>query len=254
MTESVLIEERFRGPPQSGNGGYVSGAFAGLLHPDRTRAATVTLRSPIPLDRAMQVSKNEGGVVVNDGDTLIAEVGAAPDFDLDVPTLPTWDRVREAAPRTYSLGDGHNDLIPGRGFHPICFCCGADHEDGARVFAAPIAKGAVAAVWETSTSWADDNGRVLFNYLWTALDCPGQFAWLADGVRTGLLGRMTARIDEQPVAGEPLLVTAWTIGRERKKHFAGATISTESGEVIARAMTLWIGDRTAEKPLPESWL
>ena len=31
MQDTVVIPSRFRGPPQSGNGGYVSGVFAELL-------------------------------------------------------------------------------------------------------------------------------------------------------------------------------------------------------------------------------
>ena len=80
-------------------------------------------------------------------------------------------------------------------------------------------------------------------YLWTALDCPGQFAYLAAGTRTGLLGRITAKIFQRPSAGESLLVTAWPIHVDGKKHFAGSAIHTESGELVARAVSVWIGRR-----------
>ena len=57
MQDTVVIPSRYRGPPQSGNGGYVSGVFAELLprHPDK--APEITLRSPIPLDRTMIVKR-----------------------------------------------------------------------------------------------------------------------------------------------------------------------------------------------------
>jgi hypothetical protein len=42
MREQVIIDPRFRGPPDSGHGGYVCGVVAGLI--DGT--AEVTLRRP----------------------------------------------------------------------------------------------------------------------------------------------------------------------------------------------------------------
>jgi len=243
MIDTIVIEERFRGPPRSGNGGYVAGKFAELLGlPERD--VEVTLRSPIPLDTPMNVVHAEGLTTVMDGETLIAEVRPA-EFTLDIPALPDWDKVRVAEPQSYAFAENINPLLPGqRGFHPICFCCGAEHEDGLNVFAAPIDDAAqVAAVWETRPAWGEADGLLPASYLWTALDCPGQFAWRAAGVRTGMLGRITGRILNRPRAGTTLLVTAWPIEVEGKKHFAGSAIHTESGELVARALSIWIGRR-----------
>lgn len=243
LTETVVIEERFRGPPNSGNGGYVAGAFARLLDkPDKD--AEVTLRSPIPLDKPMQVVRNNELVSVMDSETLIAEVKPT-ELSLEIPVAPDWDRVKAAKHLSYSLTERSNPLLPGGiGFHPICFCCGVEHEDGLNIFAAPIeGTDQVAAVWETQLRWANEDGRLPAEYLWTALDCPGQFAWLATGSRTGLLGRITARIEARPLAGEPLLVTAWPISVEGKKHFAGSAVHTESGKLVAHAFSVWIGRR-----------
>ena len=76
MQDTVVIPSRFRGPPQSGNGGYVSGVFAELLPHHPGLAPEITLRSPIPLDRTMTVKKGSSetlGVDVFDDETLIAE-------------------------------------------------------------------------------------------------------------------------------------------------------------------------------------
>jgi hypothetical protein len=236
----LIIAEKFRGPPTSGNGGYVSGVFAKLVsHAD---AVEVTLRAPIPLDREMTADTGDALIArVVDGETLIAEIRPA-EISLTIPALPDWQAVKAAEPNSYSLVDDFQPLLPGkRGFHPICFCCGADHDEGLKVFAAPIGDEQVAAVWQTKTEWGDDEGRVKAEYLWTAMDCPGQFAFLQSGIRTGLLGRMTARIHQRPMAGEPLLVTAWTIRVEGKKHFAGSAIHNQNGELCGEAITLWIG-------------
>lgn len=243
MNETVVIEDRFRGPPSSGNGGYVAGVFSGLLGiPEQD--VEVTLRSPIPLDKPMQVVRNEGLVTIMDGDTLIAEARPA-EFSLQIPEPPGWERVRASKQLSYSLTERSNPLLPGRvGFHPICFCCGAEHEDGLNIFAAPIeGTEQVAAVWETTPRWATEDGRLGPEYLWTALDCPGQFAYFAAGTRTGMLGRITARVLERPVAGQPLLVTAWPVNVDGKKHFAGSAIHDASGELVASALSVWIGRR-----------
>lgn len=241
MAETIVIHDRFRGPPQSGNGGYVAGAFAELLDiPEQD--VEVTLRSPIPLDKPLQVVRHDGLLTIMDGDTLIAEVKPA-DVDLDIPELPAWDKVRAAESASFSFMDKINPLLPGtRGFHPICFCCGADHEDGLNVYAAPIEDAnQVAAVWETSPDWGDEEGLLPAAFLWTALDCPGQFAYYATGIKTGMLGRITAKLFHRPRAGETLLVTAWPVSVDGKKHFAGSAIHRESGELIGRALSVWIG-------------
>tara|TARA_R110002072_G_scaffold1780_13_gene14970 strand:- start:47994 stop:48740 length:747 start_codon:yes stop_codon:yes gene_type:complete len=246
----VIIENKFRGPPSSGNGGYVSGIFARLIKD--TTATEVTLRAPIPLDHLLTAVPPDNDVArVVDGETLIAEVRAA-ELSLDIPEPVDWDLVRGAEPLSYSFAENihpqssqqtSQQTLKVRGFHPICFCCGADHEDGLQVFAAPLDEGRVAAIWRTKQEWAAEDGKLRAEYLWTAMDCPGQFAFMSAGIKTGLLGRMTGRIHARPVAGEDLLVTAWTVRVEGKKHFAGSAIHTKDNKLCGEAMTVWIGRR-----------
>jgi hypothetical protein len=241
MQETVLIQEQFRGPPQSGNGGYVGGTFA-TFAPEGTGEAEVTLRAPIPLDVSLAVNKSADGVTVTHGETLIAEVKRVT-YEMQIPQPPSWPEVERAAPSSYSLLKNDNPLFEGRrGFHPICFCCGAEHDDGLGVFAAPVGE-QVAAIWKTKTAWADDSGNLPSEFLWTALDCPGQFAYRAQGVITGMLGRITAKIHQPAKAGDAFLITAWPIRVEGKKHFAGSAMFDASGKLVAEATTLWIGTR-----------
>jgi hypothetical protein len=66
----VVIEERFCGPPDSGNGGYVCGLVAGILGQE----AEVTLRRPPPIGRAMLVRRSaEGGITLCDREEVVAE-------------------------------------------------------------------------------------------------------------------------------------------------------------------------------------
>ena len=100
MQNTVVIPSRFRGPPQSGNGGYVSGVFAELLPRHPEKAPEITLRSPIPLDRTMTVKRGASetrGVDVFDNETLIAECRLidSPFADFTVPPCPNPARIEE---------------------------------------------------------------------------------------------------------------------------------------------------------------
>jgi hypothetical protein len=141
---SLIVEEKFRGPPVSGNGGYVGGLFSTVIDAAGSGNIEVTLRSPIPLDQPLQVIYHtDTSANIVQGETLIAEV-REDDFEMQLPSPPDWSLVEAAAPDSFSFGENLNDLLVGRqGFHPICFCCGVEHEDGLGVYAAPVASSVV---------------------------------------------------------------------------------------------------------------
>lgn len=246
MNETIVIEERFRGPPNSGNGGYVCGAFGELLtgavdSPGNSTAAEVTLRAPIPLDTALSVHRDTDKLTINHGDTLIADARLI-DLVLEIPNPPGFDEarvVRELSPSFIkSSSRWFTDCI---GFHPICFCCGAEHEDGMHVYAGPLRDNdIVAAAWPTQEKWADPEGNIPNRYLWTALDCPGQYAFYFGGIRTGMLGRLAARIVQPIRAGERCVVTGWRIGVEGRRHFAGTALFNERSRLCGYAKAVWV--------------
>jgi hypothetical protein len=57
MTQSLVIAPRFRGPPGTGNGGYVCGRIAAHLD----GPAEITLRRPPPLAIAMTIERADQG-------------------------------------------------------------------------------------------------------------------------------------------------------------------------------------------------
>ena len=63
---------------------------------------------------------------------------------------------------------------------------------------------------------------------------------------------MTARILKRPLAGDRLMVNAWTINIEGKKHYAGSAIIDEAGELCAEAITLWIGNQPHPSSVKQS--
>jgi hypothetical protein len=91
MSQVIVIDRRFRGPPNSGNGGY----SCGVLGERFDGVATVTLRHPPPLDSPLWLTEEEGQVRLLDGDTLIGE--AVPDtLEIEVPAPPVMEQARQA--------------------------------------------------------------------------------------------------------------------------------------------------------------
>jgi hypothetical protein len=254
MSEQISIPFRFRGPPNSGNGGYVGGAVADLFDPV-TRAGSaieVTLRAPIPLDTPLTVARGSARALsVHQAETLIAEACVI-DLTIDIPVPPGFAEARAAEPASPSFLRNVNPFLPdGTGFHPVCACCGVDtaEGEGLRVHAAAVPGFAgVAAAWRphralgTAAGAATGRtGELPLAIIWTALDCPGQFAYYVDGIRTGLLGRMTARVLRPVFAESELVVIGWRERIDGRKHFAGTALFDEHGELCAYARQTWIG-------------
>lgn len=198
------------------------------------RDAEVTLRRPPPLDRPLDVVREEERLCLLDGELLVAECREAP-VDLDARAAPSFAEA-EAASRRY----------PGfvRHAFPTCFVCGPDRDDGLRIFAGTLAgQDAVAAPWTPDRSLGDHEGRVPEELVWSALDCPGAFASGFDGRGETLLGRMAARIDTRPLVGERHIVLGWPLGEDGRKLYAATALYREDGEALALARQTWIVPR-----------
>jgi hypothetical protein len=231
MRAAFTIDARFRGPPESGNGGYVCGLLAARL---AGGCAAVTLRHPPPLDRSLTLETDgRDRAVLSDGDRIIAEA-AASTLALVPPAAPDL-AAAELASRGYRGFDRH--LYPG------CFVCGPQRAegDGLRIFAGPVAgTSLVAAPWVPDASLANDAGEIASAFLWAVLDCPGYFALTIDRERPMLLGRLTAEIFGTLRAGETAIVAGWELGREGRKHYAGTALYAASGAVLGKAQAVWI--------------
>lgn len=228
MTSRQLrIDYRFHGPADSGNGGYVAGLVAGALGGSNV---TVTLHRPPPLDRELELRTTAEGAELFDDDTRIASAIAA-DLEFDVPAPPDLDAARAAEERYV----GHR-----RHHYPSCFVCGPRRypHDGLAIYPGDVG-GQVAAEWTPGTDLAVAKGNVRREFLWAALDCPGY--WSAEeAAGVALLGRITARIDQDVPAGEPLIVTGWPIASEGRKHHVGTALHQPDGTLVACARSTWI--------------
>jgi hypothetical protein len=225
---TLVIDGRFKGPPDSGNGGYVCGLIAATVQVD----LKVRLLSPPPLDTPLQLEQQGAGEWVLSSVAGPVARGIAGRLELDVPSPPSYVQAVWASQH-----------YPGFREHafPDCFVCGPHRRrgDGLRIFPGMLDTGIVAAPWLPPDALDGGDGKVAVEYHWAALDCPGYFA-VSGGRRVMLLGELQAHLDRLVRVGEPCTVIGWKIGVDGRKHYAGTAIFDEDGELCARAKATWI--------------
>ena len=236
MSGPIIIDRRFQGPPNIGQGGYVCGIIANLIG----HCAEVTLRAPAPLGLPLSVERvdNEKIRLVNNKVT-IAE-GRNAKLRINIPEPPTFKESKSAA-----------KSFPGFTAHPFPFCFGCGHErkegDGLRIFSSPIEGSEVmAAPWLPDDSLADTTGRVRSEFIWAALDCPT--GWAVANLLNDLypdsphmlLGQFVAEVKEGLEPGLNCVTTGWPIGNDGRKLYSGSAIFSESGLLIAAGKATWI--------------
>jgi hypothetical protein len=229
-TEYLEISERFCGPPNSGNGGYVCGVVAKGL----PGSVTVRLKVPPPLKTTLRREWTSESACLFQESTVVGEAKTS-ELRLEPPVCPTLAQARAAAAD-----------FPGfkRHLFPRCFVCGPARYpgDGLRIFPVPIdGQPRYAAPWVPDASLADGQGNVASEFIWSALDCPSAFAVLP--IPEGLaivLGELSARIPGSAPVGESTVVSSWPIAHEGRRRVAGTAIHREDGTLVAVARAVWI--------------
>jgi hypothetical protein len=227
----MIIPATFNGPPDSANGGYTAGVLARYV--SSPVGAVVTLRQPPPLATPLDVTADGTTIAVYDGDRLIASAAPAPEpLSQTVPAV-SWAEAM-AISQTY----------PGFARHPFptCFVCGPQRPpgDGLRLFPGRLPDGRTASPWIVP----EDVEPTL---MWAALDCPGGWAVPEMGLTGGatanrpyVLGRMEARVDALPAAGDGCVVMGALLGQEGRKAHVISTVYGPDGAVLALARATWI--------------
>jgi hypothetical protein len=234
---SFLVPSRFCGPPQSGNGGWVSGHTAALLGAEPAGAVTVRLRTPPPLDRELDVrTGDDRTLTVADGDHPVLEAAAAAPLEpRGIPEPVPFDDAQACGERYEGLQDHP---------FPTCFSCGTERDPADALCLRP---GRAEGTANYACAWvpAED---VDHDTVWAALDCPGGWASGFAG-RPMVLGTMTAQVSALPTAGEPHVVMAWRRGGEGRKHLSATALYAADGRLLAQAEAVWIAiDPTAVRP------
>jgi hypothetical protein len=233
--ETLRIDPRFRGPPDSGNGGYVAGELAERLGLE----AAVRLHAPPPLDTPLALVREGDVVELRDGDALVARATRT-SVGLDAPAPVGFDEAAAAARRFRGFDD---HVFPG------CFVCGPERGDGdgLRIFPGALeGRDAVAAPWRPDASLAGRDGRVAPPFVWAALDCPGCFAFPQPEGAAVVLGEISARLSGRVRVGERCVLVGWPIAHGGRKHTTGTALFGEDGALRGLARAVWI-----EVPRPE---
>ena len=239
--ETITIARRFRGPPNSGNGGYVCGMLARHI----AGAAEVMLRAPPPLETELSVVETGAGVwELRQGTTATVAIGRAITLEMSRLERATYAEAVEAEKRT--------PIKPHQHFLPMCFVCGPDRApgDGLRLFAGPLVRQDTSVVfavpWTPDPSLAAADGLVAPEFVWSALDCPTGYVCLYDresggfNVTPTLLGTLSVRIEGRPRPGERCVVTSWQTGREGRRLIAEGALFGEEDNLLAVGRAVWI--------------
>ena len=204
----------------SANGGYACGRVAAFVNAEEVE---VTLRLPPPLDRPLHIENVDGHVVLLDGEAVVAEARPAP-VDAEPPapvSLPDAEAARERHVRDWSP-----EFLE-------CYVCGV-RNDGLEVRVGLVA--GREPLHAAPISLLEPGAE----FVWAAIDCPGAYAVGAEGRGEVVLGRMTARVDRAPDAGEECVVASWPIGEDGRKLYAGTALFASDGELLALARQTWI--------------
>lgn len=228
--ELFEISERFRGPPKSGNGGYVCGRIAKNLQ----GTVSVRLKAPPPLNAPLRLESSEEEARLFQDATLVGEAKRS-ELELQLPPSPSFEQAEESA---------HSYLGFKKHAFPGCFVCGPDRKsaDGLRIFPGSLGGTAtLAAPWTPDASLADECGNVRSEFVWSALDCTGGFAVLPlpDGVAI-VLGELCTSIVGTVGCGERCVVMGWPLGVQGRKRLAGSAVCTASGRLVAKARATWV--------------
>src|ERR671919_2947137 len=94
QSDEVEVHRRFRGPPTSGNGGYVAGIVAEWID----GPAQVDLLAPIPLEVPLHRRRDDAEVMLFDTATNYAR-GRPLDapLEFDIPAPPSVEELEAAA-------------------------------------------------------------------------------------------------------------------------------------------------------------
>jgi hypothetical protein len=128
--ETIVIDRRFRGPPNSGNCGYVCGLIAKHIQ----GGVEVTLRAPPTLGCPLHLVENTDGAVELRENNRLLGIGRKASVDVTNVPIITLPEAEKAASKTPYDESTHK--------LPTCFVCGPSraYPDGLHILAGPSSR------------------------------------------------------------------------------------------------------------------
>jgi hypothetical protein len=235
VPETLTIPGRYNGPPGSANGGYVCGRVAQLVG---TEEVEVSLRTPPPLERPLEIVRDGERVELRDGDTLVA-YGVPAELRFDVPDAVARGEVAAAEEAGREIWTAEHPF-------PSCIVCGParDRGDGMRIFPGEL-RGRedrlFGACWTPPETDGDGDGWVRPELVWAALDCPTSAPVADFGERPPMvLASLAARLGCPVRVGEPHTILSWAIEVDGRKRRAAAALYDSEGILTCASRALWI--------------
>ncbi len=256
----VHVPTRFRGPPDSTNGGVAAGLYACLGEValgQPVQRLNVRLHIPPPLLTDLPYSFDEDAE--HPGRTLVSV--RTPD---GTPVLSGWvsaaaDPVMSAdvaahlgAHATLTTEQQHRfDTYvepprrqPSEAFN-TCFVCGPEAEGGLRMRMRPVADDVTWLDWQPEPDWMNRDGVALLPAI-ASLDCTAAQG-LAERGFVGeddafLLGTYDAEVLERPVGidAADLRIITTSAGREGRKVYTHQGLFTPDGRPMILGLATWI--------------
>lgn len=233
----ISFAPRFRGPPESANGGYAAGRLAAFVD---APAVEVRLAAPPPLERTLEVHGAGDGLVELRDQADIVALAQPGRLDLDVPRPVDHETAVTARARFLAGFDPEVHVFP------TCFGCGPKRERGDALvhMSGPVAgrdDGVFACPMTTDRELPHDaDGMLEPAVVWAALDCPSGWAAVPVGSAPHVLGTFTAQLDQPIRAGDPYVVMSWGLGEDGRKRYSAAAILDSGGSICALAAAVWI--------------
>ena len=237
MSEQLIIDKKYQGPPFGANGGYSIGLAVEALNKPYPVTAQVNLFKPIPMETPLTMELKDGKASLMQGDTLIVqgeEIGETDAVLADIPAPVTYEQALEA--------EQHPWFPPHNPF-PECYICGhkRDIHDAAHLMSGRVEgrdDGVLACVWRPHLYLTGD--KISQCEMAAVLDCPSAWAIFEPGDKALIANQKLVLLRELD-RDEDYIVISWPIHRdESRKMLSGSAINTKDGELVAAAKCLWI--------------
>ena len=222
MSEGITIEllQRYIGMPGTMQGGYVAGLAAG----DADGPIRVRIRKPMHPGESLVRTVEQGEALVHrDGElVMVASPG------------PLHAAPRSPISRT-SIDAAIDRPLPWDPPYPDCIGCG-NKTDGLGVRIRPLGDGKhVVAVWSPAPQWADENGVIPREFVWTAFDCVTAYVLFVDPPELSgggaVTGNIAAEFSDEVRVGDTYTFQSWRERDDERSIICGGALFGPSGLV-----------------------